>query len=87
MVPLLSPVIVAVVPPVVVALTPPGVAVIVYPLIVDPPSLNGAVQDTKPCASPAVAATPVGAPGAVLGVTAALDNEAARYRPRWPRSP
>ena len=38
---------------------------IVYPVIGEPPSLTGAVHDTTADASPAVANTPVGAPGAV----------------------
>ena len=32
-----------------------------------PPSLSGAVQETEAEASPAVAVTPVGAPGTVAG--------------------
>ena len=47
-----------------------------YPMTADPPSLTGAVQDTTTSALPAVAATPVGAPGTVLGVTAALGSDA-----------
>ena len=48
---------------------PPGLAVTVYPVITDPPSDGGAFQVTVACASPAVAETLVGAPGAVAGVT------------------
>src|SRR5438309_1095672 len=40
----------------------PVLAVIVYPVMADPP-LAGAVQETSACPSPATAATPVGAPG------------------------
>ena len=47
-----------------------------YPVITEPPSLTGAVQLTSASASPAVAITAVGAPGTVLGVTAALSNDA-----------
>lgn len=42
---------------------PPGAAVAAYPVIALPPSLAGAVQVTATCPSPAVSATPVGAPG------------------------
>ena len=35
----------------------------------DPPLEAGAVKDTVACAFPAVAETPVGAPGTVAGVT------------------
>jgi hypothetical protein len=47
-VPLLNPVIVAVVAPAVLAVLPPGVAVTVYAVTAEPPSLTGAVHDTKP---------------------------------------
>jgi hypothetical protein len=47
-----------------------------YPVIAEPPSLAGAVHDTTAWAFPGVAATAVGAPGTVLGVTAALSNDA-----------
>ena len=52
--------------------TPPAYGVTVYDVIGLPP-LDGAVQDTVACPSPAVALTPVGAKGAVgpVGVTAA----------------
>ena len=46
-------------------------------MIADPPSDPGALQETVAWASPAVAATEVGAPGAVAGVTAAEADEAA----------
>jgi hypothetical protein len=52
---------------------PPGEAVAVYPVIGDPPSLVGAIHETEAWALPAVALTPVGAPGTpggVAGVTA-----------------
>ena len=42
-----------------------GDGAIVYPVIAEPPSLTGAVHDTTAEASPAVADTAVGAPGAV----------------------
>jgi len=44
-----------------------GDGAIVYPVIAEPPSLTGAVHDTTAEASPAVADTPVGAPGADTG--------------------
>jgi hypothetical protein len=47
-----------------------------YPVIAEPPLLGGAVHDTTACAFPGAAATAVGAPGTVLGVTAALGKEA-----------
>ena len=43
----------------------PGVPVTVYPVIAEPPSLAGALQETVACASPADAVTAVGAPGTV----------------------
>jgi hypothetical protein len=73
---LVKPATVADVAPVVVALSPPGDAVTVYPVIADPPLLVGAVHDTTAEALPAAATAPVGAPGTVLGVTAALANDA-----------
>src|SRR5450631_3322474 len=42
----------------------------------EPPLLAGAAHDTTAEASPAVADTPVGAPGTALGVTAPLAGEA-----------
>ena len=47
----------------VVQVSPPGVLVAVYELIGLPPVVAGAVHDTVAWASPAVAETPVGAPG------------------------
>lgn len=72
--------------PVPVAVCPPlpgvvvSVAVTVYPVTAEPPSLAGGVKATLACPAPAVAATPVGAPGAVAGttgMTAAVAAEAA----------
>jgi hypothetical protein len=40
----------------------------VYPVITEPPSLDGAVHDTVNCVSPATNATDVDAPGTVTGV-------------------
>ena len=40
----------------------------VYPVITEPPSLDGAVHDTVNCESPATNATDVDAPGTVTGV-------------------
>ena len=59
----------------------PGLDVTVYPVIALPPSEAGAVKATEACASPAVATTLVGAPGAVsttgaTGVTAVEAAEA-----------
>ena len=53
--------------PVTVALAPTGLEVTVYEVMALPPSLSGAVQETEAEASPAVAVTPVGAPGTVAG--------------------
>jgi hypothetical protein len=58
----------------------PGFEVAVYPVIADPPSLDGAVNDTLACASPFVAVPIVGAPGTVDGVTE-LEAELARPVP------
>ena len=53
---------------------PPGLAVMVYPVIVEPPSDAGAVHDTTLCSfAPLVPDTLVGTPGVVRGVTA-LDS-------------
>jgi hypothetical protein len=48
----------------------PGLEVTVYDVIAAPPLLAGAVHETVAEPLPAVAVTPVGAPGTVLGVTA-----------------
>ena len=49
---------------------PSGLAVTVYPVIAEPPSDAGAVQDTTLCAfAPLVPDTLVGRPGVVRGVT------------------
>ena len=63
------------------AVAPPGLAVTVYPVIGDPPSEDGGAQVTVAWALPAVAETLVGAPGTVIGVTAA-DNSDAGLVPR-----
>ena len=47
----------------------------------DPPLLAGAIQETVACVFPAVAVTPVGAPGTVAGVTA-FEGEDALLVPR-----
>ncbi len=47
----------------------PGVEIAVYPVIADPPVLDGAVKVTEACVLLAVADTAVGGPGAVGGVT------------------
>jgi len=63
----------------VVAVLAPGAAVIVYPVICEPPSLAGTLQETTPWALPGIATTPVGAPDVVtgaLGVVAALTADA-----------
>ena len=75
-VPLVNPATVPVVAPVVLTVAPPGDAVTVYPVIGEPPLLAGAVQRTVAEAFPGVADTAVGAPGTVLGVTAALATDA-----------
>ena len=51
-------------------LTLSGLEVAVYCVIGLPPSSAGAANVTVACAVPAVALTPVGAPGTVVGVTA-----------------
>ena len=55
--------------PLTVTVWPPGLAVIVYPVIVEPPVDVGALQLTVACVLPAMAVTLVGAPGIVAGVT------------------
>jgi hypothetical protein len=45
-------------------------------VIADPPLEAGAVHDTTARALPVIAVTPVGAPGMVRGVTAALGADA-----------
>jgi phosphoribosylcarboxyaminoimidazole (NCAIR) mutase len=57
-------------PPPVTHVAPPGEAVTVYPVIGLPPSEDGAIHMTSAEALPAVAVTPVGAPGTVAGTTA-----------------
>lgn len=61
---------VVVMPFAVVTLRFPGLDVTVYEAIALPPAFVGAVQLTVACALPAVALTPVGAPGVAEGVTA-----------------
>jgi len=46
-------------------------------VIAEPPLLAGGVHDTDAWPFPAVATTAVGAPGTVVGVTAALATDAA----------
>jgi len=46
-VPLVKPLTVTLVPMIVVAVAPPGDAVTVYPVIVEPPLLTGAIHDTR----------------------------------------
>jgi hypothetical protein len=60
--------------------TPPGLDVTVYPVITLPPLFVGATNATLAEAFPAVATTPVGAPGTIIvavGVTAVEAAEAA----------
>lgn len=52
-----------------VAVIPPGLAVAVYAVIAVPPLFAGALNITVALAFPAMAVTPVGAPGTVAGVT------------------
>ena len=52
-----------------VAVMPPGLDVTVYEVMGLPPFEAGGVKVTVACAFPAVAVTPVGAPGTVAGVT------------------
>ena len=79
--PLVRPVTVAEVAPDVVAVAPSGDAVTVYPVIGKPPLLAGAVHDTTATPFPAEAVTAVGTPGTVLGVTAALADDAREVPP------
>jgi hypothetical protein len=53
--------------PVTLALAPAGTEVTVYEVMALPPSLSGAVHETEAEAAPAVAVTPLGAPGTVAG--------------------
>ena len=62
-----------------VAVKPPGEDVTVYPVMVLPPFEIGAVNATLAWAFPAVATGLVGAPGTVLGVTAADGTEATEF--------
>ena len=55
----------------------PGVDVAVYTVIALPPFDAGTVKVTVAVVLPAVAATPVGAPGRVAGVTLLDANDAA----------
>ena len=48
-----------------------------YPVIIEPPVDDGALQVTVACVLPAVAVTLIGAPGMVAGVTALEAEEAA----------
>ena len=48
-----------------VLVAPPGDAVTVYPVTGEPPLLAGGVHDNVACPFPAIAPTPVGAPGTV----------------------
>ena len=61
----------------VVQVSPPGVLVAVYELIGLPPVVAGAVHDTVAWASPAVAETPLGAPGGEKTLTDAEPESAA----------
>ena len=66
--------------------TPPtGLDVTVYPVIGAPPVLAGAANDTVACAFPAMAVTPVGAPGAVANTTLCDAVDVALYcvLPGW----
>ena len=56
--------------PEVVQVMDPGDELTVYPVVELPPSLDGAVQDTRAELSPNTPATAVGAPGTVAGMTA-----------------
>jgi hypothetical protein len=51
------------------AVNPPTFDATVYVEIVEPPLLDGAVNETVACPLPVTAVTPVGAPGIVAGVT------------------
>ena len=62
-----------------VAVKPPGEDVTLYPVMTLPPVEVGAVNATLTCALPAVATGLVGAPGTVIGVTAADAAEATEF--------
>ena len=62
-----------------VAIKPPGEDVTLYPVMALPPVEFGAVNATLTCALPAVATGLVGAPGTVIGVTAADAAEATEF--------
>jgi hypothetical protein len=62
-----------------VAVKLPGEEVTVYPVMALPPSEAGAVNATLAWALPAVATGLVGAPGTVLGVTAADATDAREF--------
>ncbi len=66
-----------VVAPVVVQLPPAGDEVTLYPVIADPPSSPGGVQETVALASPEDALTPVGASGATGPRAGVTGDEAA----------
>ncbi len=59
-----------------VAVFPSGDEVTVYDKIAEPPSDDGTAKLTLACPFPAVAATDVGGPGTVRGVTAAEGADA-----------
>lgn len=62
-----------------VAVKPPGEDVTLYPVMTLPPVEVGAVNATLTCALPAVATGLVGAPGTVIGVTAADAADATEF--------
>ena len=64
-----------------VAVFPPGFDVTLYEVIALPPLDAGAVKLTLACALPAVAVTPVGAPGTVAGALGVTALEAADAAP------
>ena len=78
-VPLVRPVTVQLVDAVV-QVNEPGEDVTLYPVIDEPPELDGALHDTVTCVLPDVPETAVGAPGTVAGVTAA---DTAELHPAW----
>ena len=75
-VPSLSPETVQVSAPLVVQLPPPGLALTTYPVMVAPPSLDGAFHDTVTAPGLGVAVTVSGAPGTVRALATMGDEDA-----------
>jgi hypothetical protein len=68
--------------PALLSVPPAGLDVTVYPVIVEPPSDAGAVKVTVAVVFPAVAAAPVGAPGAAAIAAPVKTAKASKARAR-----